>query len=211
MPVAEKRPLRVALTGSIAMGKSTVSEMFRNAGIPVFDADATVHEMYARGGRAVPMIAAHFPDAIVDGAVDRTKLSKLVLNDPDAIRMLEQIVHPLVHEEQRRFLDSARQAGVGLVLFDIPLLFEGNRTDEFDAVIVVSAPAAVQRERALARPGMTCEKFESILARQLPDEEKRRRADHIISTGVSLDDTRLAVKQVISELRQRAGQRAGNS
>ena len=209
--MAEKGPFQVALTGSIAMGKSTVSQMFRDEGIPVFDADAAVHEMYAKGGRAVPMIAVHFPDAIVDDAVERMRLSKLVLNDPDAISKLEQLVHPLVHEEQRRFLEAARQAGAPLVLFDIPLLYEGNRTNEFDAVIVVSAPAAVQRERALARPGMTSEKFESILARQVPDKEKCRQADFVISTGVSLDETRLAVKQVISELRHRAGQRAGKS
>ena len=209
--MAEKGPFQVALTGSIAMGKSTVSQMFRDEGIPVFDADAAVHEMYAKGGRAVPMIAVHFPDAIVDDAVERMRLSKLVLNDPDAISKLEQLVHPLVHEEQRRFLEAATQAGAPLVLFDIPLLYEGNRTNEFDAVIVVSAPAAVQRERALARPGMTSEKFESILARQVPDKEKCRQADFVISTGVSLDETRLAVKQVISELRHWAGQRTGKS
>ncbi len=211
MPVADKRPLRIALTGSIAMGKSTVSQMIRDEGVPVFDADATVHELYTKGGRAVPMIAKHFPDAIVDDAVERTKLSALVLNDHDAIRLLENIVHPLVHDEQRRFLETAARTGAALVVFDIPLLYEGDRANEFDAVIVVSAPAAVQRERALARPGMTREKFEAILARQVPDQEKRRRADFVVSTGVSLEDTRVAVKKVISELRRRAEQQAGNS
>jgi dephospho-CoA kinase len=211
LPVADKRPLRIALTGSIAMGKSTVSQMIRDEGVPVFDADATVHELYTKGGRAVPMIAKHFPDAIVDDAVERTKLSALVLNDHDAIRLLENIVHPLVHDEQRRFLETAARTGAALVVFDIPLLYEGDRANEFDAVIVVSAPAAVQRERALARPGMTREKFEAILARQVPDQEKRRRADFVVSTGVSLEDTRVAVKKVISELRRRAEQQAGNS
>jgi dephospho-CoA kinase len=193
------------------MGKSTVSQMIRDEGVPVFDADATVHELYTKGGRAVPMIAKHFPDAIVDDAVERTKLSALVLNDHDAIRLLENIVHPLVHDEQRRFLETAARTGAALVVFDIPLLYEGDRANEFDAVIVVSAPAAVQRERALARPGMTREKFEAILARQVPDQEKRRRADFVVSTGVSLEDTRVAVKKVISELRRRAEQQAGNS
>jgi dephospho-CoA kinase len=193
------------------MGKSTVSQMIRDEGVPVFDADATVHELYTKGGRAVPMIANHFPDAIVDDAVERTRLSALVLNDHDAIRLLENIVHPLVHDEQRRFLEAAERTGAALVVFDIPLLYEGDRANEFDAVIVVSAPAAVQRERALARPGMSREKFEAILARQVPDQEKRRRADFVVSTGVSLEDTRVAVKKVMSELRRRAEQQAGNS
>jgi dephospho-CoA kinase len=197
----------VALTGSIAMGKSTVSQMFRDQGIPVFDADAAVHTMYAKGGRAVEAIAEHFPQAIVDGAVDRTILSRLVVNSPDAIRRLEGIVHPLVHQEQERFVQEAARSQTPMIVLDIPLLFEGNRSREFDVVIVVSAPAAAQRERALARPGMTEEKFDAILARQVSDEEKRRRADFIISTGVSLDDTRIAVKKVIGELRKRAGKR----
>ena len=196
-------PLRVALTGSIAMGKSTVAQMIRDEGVHVFDADAAVHAMYARNGRAVAAVGNLFPDAIVDGAVDRTRLAAAVFGNKDAIKALEAIVHPLVHDEQRRFLEDAIGRGDPLVGFDIPLLFEGNRAREFDAVIVVSASAQQQRERALDRPGMTTEKFENILARQVPDEEKRNRADFVISTATSLDDTRLAVKEVIEQLRRR--------
>jgi dephospho-CoA kinase len=202
----DRLPLRIALTGSIAMGKSTVAQMMRDEGIAVFDADAAVHEMYARKGRAVAPVGRRFPDAIVDEAVDRTRLAQLVLGDSEAIKALEAIVHPLVHDEQRRFLEQAAQRDDLVVVFDIPLLFEGNRAKEFDAVIVVSASPEQQRERALDRPGMTAEKFESILARQVPDEEKRRRADFVISTGSTLDDTRLAVKGVVEQLRQRAMQ-----
>ena len=202
----DRLPLRIALTGSIAMGKSTVAQMMRDEGIAVFDADAAVHKMYARKGVAVAPVGRRFPDAIVDEAVDRTRLAQLVLGDSDAIKALEAIVHPLVHDEQRRFLEQAGQRGDPVVVFDIPLLFEGNRAQEFDAIIVVSASPEHQRERALSRPGMTAEKFESILARQVPDEEKRRRADFVISTGTTLDDTRLAVKRVVEQLRQRAMQ-----
>jgi dephospho-CoA kinase len=202
----DRLPLRIALTGSIAMGKSTVAQMMRDEGIAVFDADAAVHKMYARKGVAVAPVARRFPHAIVDEAVDRTRLAQLVLEDSEAIKALEAIVHPLVHDEQRRFLEQAGQRGDPVVVFDIPLLFEGNRAQEFDAIIVVSASPEQQRERALSRPGMTAEKFESILARQVPDEEKRRRADFVISTGTTLDDTRLAVKRVVEQLRQRAMQ-----
>jgi dephospho-CoA kinase len=202
----DRLPLRIALTGSIAMGKSTVAQMMRDEGIAVFDADAAVHKMYARNGPAVTPVGRRFPDAIVDEAVDRTRLAQLVLEDSEAIKALEAIVHPLVHDEQRRFLEQAGQRGDPVVVFDIPLLFEGNRAQEFDAIIVVSASAEQQRERALSRPAMTAEKFESILARQVPDEEKRRWADFVISTGTTLDDTRLAVKRVVEQLRQRATQ-----
>jgi dephospho-CoA kinase len=202
----EKCPLRIALTGSIAMGKSTVSQMIRDEGVPVFDADAAVHRMYSKGGRAVEAVGMVFPEAIDNGAVDRNKLAEIVLRDKQAIKALEAIVHPLVHDEQRRFLELAAEQGEPVTVFDIPLLFEGKRETEFDAVIVVSASASQQRERALSRPGMTTEKFESILVRQVPDEEKRRLADFVISTGVSLDETRFAVKQVIRELRKRATQ-----
>ena len=202
----DKQPMRIALTGSIAMGKSTVAQMLRDEGIAVFDADAAVHEMYAVNGRAVSPVGERFPDAIVDEAVDRTRLAAAVLGNTEAMKALEDIVHPLVHEEQRRFLDQAAQRGDPIVVFDIPLLFEGNRPAEFDAVIVVSASPEQQRERALGRPGMTTEKFESILARQVPDEDKRRQADFVISTATSLDDTRLAVKKVLEQLRHRAMQ-----
>ncbi len=200
----DRLPIRVALTGSIAMGKSTVAQMIRDEGIAVYDADAAVHEMYSKGGRAVQAVGALFPDAIIDEAVDRTKLAQHVLGNKEAMKALEAVVHPLVHDEQRKFLQHAVQRGDPVVVFDIPLLFEGNRANEFDAVVVVSASEQQQRERALARPGMSAEKFESIVARQVPDEEKRRRADFVISTGTSLDDTRLAVKRVVDQLRHQA-------
>ncbi|MGE0044366.1 MAG: dephospho-CoA kinase, partial [Hyphomonadaceae bacterium] len=167
----------LGLTGSIGMGKSATAQMFREAGVPVYDADAAVHALYAKGGAAVAPIAEAFPSAVKDGAVDRGALSGLVLNDPEAMRGLESIVHPLVRQAQMQFLDRHRKAGAAIVVLDIPLLFEGGGERFLDAVAVVSAPAAVQRARVLARPGMTPEKFEAILAKQMPDAEKRKRAD----------------------------------
>lgn len=202
--MTERAMLKVALTGSIAMGKSTVAGMIRELGVPVFDADAAVHELYAAGGKAVEPVGSLFPDAIVDGAVDRTRLSGLVVGKPDAMARLEQVVHPLVHAEQDEFLRDAKEQAQSLVVFDIPLLFEGNRADEFDAVLVVSAPADKQRERALARPGMTVDKFEAILARQVPDADKCARADYVIPTGGSLDETRTAVITALDDLKQQA-------
>ncbi len=206
--MAEPGVFKVALTGSIAMGKSTVAGMLRDAGVAVFDADATVHQLYSEGGEAVALIADAFPGAVVDNRVDRTKLSAIVLSDPEAIKRLEQIVHPLVHREQDRFLEQAMTDAALLVVFDIPLLFEGGREGEFDAVMVVSAPAKLQRERALARDGMSVEKFEAILARQVPDAVKRSKADIIIPTGTSLDETRKAVNTAIEELRAKLGSAA---
>ncbi len=202
--MAERPMLKVALTGSIAMGKSTVASIIRELGVPVFDADAAVHELYAAGGKAVEPVGALFPDAIVDGAVDRTRLSGLVVGSPEAMAKLEQVVHPLVHNEQDEFLREANDQGQPIVVFDIPLLFEGNRADEFDAVLVVSAPAEKQRERALARPGMTVDKFEAILARQVPDADKCARADYVIPTGGSLDETRVAVVAALDDLKRQA-------
>lgn len=195
--------LKVALTGSIAMGKSTVAQMMREAGVPVFDADAAVHTLYSTGGRAVPKVAALFPDVVVDGAIDRALLSRHVVGDGEAMKKLETIVHPLVKQEQQAFLRSAEIAGDKLVVFDIPLLFEGNRQAEFDAVLVVSAPADEQRRRALARDGMTEEKFEAILKKQVPDAKKRELADIVISTGNSLDETRAQVENEIQRLRNK--------
>lgn len=200
--MADRTTLKVALTGSIAMGKSTVSQMIRDLGVPVFDADAAVHDLYAAGGKAVKQLRGAFPEAIVEGAVDRTRLSALVVGKPEAMARLEQIVHPLVHAAQDDFLRRAAEAGEPLVVFDIPLLFEGNRAGEFDAVLVVSASARQQRDRALARPGMTVEKFEAILARQMPDTEKCKRADHVIPTGGSLDETRAAVAAALDDLKR---------
>lgn len=190
----------LGLTGSIGMGKSTVAEMFRAEGAPVYDADAAVHRLYAEGGAAVGPVGEAFPEAIVEGAVDRERLSKLVLNDPEALQRLEHIVHPLVGAAQMQFLDDARRAGAPVVVLDIPLLFEKGGAARVDVIAVVSAPADVQRARVLARPGMTPEKFEAILAKQTPDAEKRARADFVIDTGVGVDETRAQVRAVLKAL-----------
>lgn len=194
----------IGLTGSIGMGKSTVAKMFAEEGAAVFDSDAAVHQLYARGGAAVAAVGAEFPGAIRDGAVDRALLSPLVLNNPMALKRLEQIVHPFVRQAQVAFAEAARAAGAAFVLFDIPLLLEGKGADLFDTIVVVSAPAEVQRARVLARPGMTEEKFAQILARQMPDAEKRARADFVIDTGVTLDETRAQVRAVLDVLNEAA-------
>lgn len=198
--MADASVLRAALTGSIAMGKSTVADMLRDAGIPVFDADAVVHRLYARGGAAVEPVGRLFPSAVKQGAVDRAALSTQVLNDSGAMKKLEAVVHPLVRHEQDVFMESVESAGNKIAVFDIPLLFETGRADEFDAVLVVSAPYEVQRARALSRPDMSEEKFEAILARQVPDENKRAAATHVISTDVPMDDTRAQVLAIVEEL-----------
>ncbi len=191
----------VGLTGSIGMGKSTVAQMFRDEGAPVYDADAAVHALYDRGGAAVGPVGEVFPAAVVDGAIDRAKLSAFVLADADALRTLESIVHPLVGQAQLAFLEAARAAGATLAVLDIPLLFEKGGEKRVDKVIVVSAPHEVQRARVLARTGMSAEKFEAILAKQTPDAEKRARADVVIDTGGSLEETRAQVKTVLDALK----------
>ncbi len=191
----------LGLTGSIGMGKSTVAGMFRDLGVPVFDADAAVHEVYARGGAAVTPLQAAFPAAVIDGAVDRTKLSAEVIGKPDALLRLESIVHPLVQEVRNRFMAEAERRGDTLLVFDIPLLFETGGEKRCDEIVVVSAPADVQRARVLARPGMTPEKFAAILAKQMPDADKRARATYVISTGGGLEETRAAVVALVSKLR----------
>ncbi len=196
------------LTGSIGMGKSTAARAFRRLGVPVFDADAAVHALQAKGGRAVRPIGAAFPGTVTGGAVDREALRRAVLGDPAALKRLEAIVHPLVRAEQRRFLARWRGRGARLVVLDIPLLFETRRPSrEFDAVIVVSAPAAVQRARVLARRGMTESRLDAILARQMPDAEKRRRATHVIRTGLSRRHAEAAVRRLVGSARDacRAG------
>ncbi|MEQ8345946.1 MAG: dephospho-CoA kinase [Sneathiellaceae bacterium] len=196
--------LHLGLTGSIGMGKSTVAGMFRDLGVPVFDADAAVHALYARGGAAVAPLGEAFPAAIVDDAVDRERLGREVLGDREALRRLERIVHPLVGGMRQDFLAAAEAAGAPFVVLDIPLLFETGGQDRVDAVVVVSAPAAAQRERVLKRPGMTEEKFSAILDKQVPDAEKRARADHVIPTGGSLAETREHVAAVAAALRAQA-------
>ncbi len=191
----------LGLTGGIGMGKSTAAGTFRRLGVPVFDADAAVHALQARGGRAVAPIRAAFPGTIRDGAVDREALRRAVLGDPPALKRLEGIVHPLVRAEERRFLARCRRRGARLAVLDVPLLFETGGEQRCDAVVVVSAPAAVQRARVLARGGMTPERLSAILSRQMPDSEKRRRADFVIRTGLSRGHARRAIRRLLQRFR----------
>lgn len=194
----------LGLTGSIGMGKSTTAAMFRDENIPVHDADQAVHRIYA--GVAAPMIEEAFPGTVVDGTVDREKLAAKVLGNPEALRRLERIVHPLVRADADAFVENARKAGEPLVVLDIPLLFETGGRDRVDRILVVTAPPEIQRERVMARPGMTEQKFQSILARQVPDAEKRSLADHVIDTSNGIETARDAVRALIATLR---GDRAG--
>jgi dephospho-CoA kinase len=188
--------LILGLTGSVGMGKSVTARFFAEAGVPVHDADAAVHRLYE--GVAVPAIEAAFPGTIIDGKVDRTKLSARVLGDGAALKRLEAIVHPLVRESERQLLADAERRGEKVVVLDIPLLFETGGDRRVDAVVVVSAPLEVQRERVLARPGMTVEKFEAILAKQMPDAEKRRRADFVVDTSRGFEAAREQVRAVLA-------------
>ena len=188
----------LGLTGSIGMGKSTTAKMFVEEGVPVHDSDEAVHRLYA--GVAAPLIEARFPGTVVDGVVDRERLSKAVLGNKQALRDLEGIVHPLVRADADAFLARHRAAGAPLVVLDIPLLFETGGRDRVDRVVVVTAPADVQRERVLARPGMGEEKLAAILARQVPDADKRDKADHVIDTGRGIEVARAAVKALIAAL-----------
>ena len=192
--------LVLGLTGSIGMGKSTAAEMFRRLGIPVHDADASVHSLFQAGGLAVAPISRRFPDAVVDGAVDRERLGKIVFGDAAALRDLEAIVHPLVRRERDRFLDLQRRGRRRAAVLDIPLLFETGGEDICDYVFVVSAPAFLQRQRVLARPGMTAERLSSILKKQMPDGEKRRRADYVLHTGLGRAVTVRAIKKILRHL-----------
>ena len=190
--------LRLGLTGSIGMGKSATAGMFRMSGVPVFDADAAVHALYE--GRAAPLIDAAFPGTVEGGRVDRTRLSAQVVGDAEAIRRLEDIVHPLVREERARFLAEARAAGARLVVFDVPLLFETGGAAGVDATVVVSAPPGIQRARVLERPGMTEAKLAGILARQMPDAEKRRRAHFVVDTGRGFAFAEAQVRDIVRAL-----------
>jgi dephospho-CoA kinase len=189
-----------ALTGSIAMGKSETAKMFAERGVPVFDSDRAVHALYARGGDAVAAIQSLIPDAVVDGAVDRQRLSAAVMKDEALLQRIEQVVHPLVRRTQDLFIAGAKSANVPLVVLDIPLLFETGRDSEVDRIIVVSAPPEIQRSRALQRPGMTPQKLDFILSKQLNDAEKRRRADYVIDTSRGLDDAGRQVDAVAADL-----------
>jgi len=194
----------IALTGSIGMGKSTVARMFERAGVPVFDADAEVRRLQAPGGALVEAIARRFPGSARDGAIDREALSALVLGKPDELAALEAIVHPAVHQARTRFILDHGDAPA--LLFDIPLLFETGGEGAFDKVVVVSAPGDVRRQRVLARPGMTADKLDALLARQLPDEEKRARADFVVDTGGSLEETKRQVEHILACLGLGAGE-----
>ena len=185
----------IGLTGSVGMGKSTAARFFAEQGVPVHDADAVVHQLYA--GEAVPAIEAAFPGTTQDGKVDRNRLATLVLDDPATLKKLEAIVHPLVHAAERRLLAEAAARGVKVAVLDIPLLFETGADKRVDAVVVVSAPAEVQQSRVLARAGMTIEKLDAILGRQMPDAEKRRQADFVVDTSGSFDATRAQIRAIL--------------
>ncbi len=189
----------LGLTGSIGMGKSTTARLFADEGISTHDSDASVHEFYS--GVGAPMIAAAFPDAIFDGKVDRQKLSSRVLGDSQALQKLESIVHPFVASSRDAFLRATEERGDDMAVLDIPLLFETGGDNGVDVVVVASAPADVQRARVLARPGMTPEKFEHLLSRQIPDAEKRRRADFVVETGGGIDPAKEQVRAIIRAVR----------
>lgn len=185
----------LAITGSIGMGKSTVANMFEHAGIPVFDADAVVRKLQTSDPKLIAAIGARFPSTVRDGVLDREALARAVLGTPLELKELEAIVHPKVQAARTRFIEDHKDAPA--LLFDIPLLFETGGERAFDTVIVVSAPADVQRERVLGRPGMTAEKLDAILARQMPDEEKRKRADFVVDTGADLSTTQRQVSEIL--------------
>ena len=187
----------LGLTGSIGMGKSTTAKLFEEAGVPVYDADASVHRLYE--GEAAPAIEAAFPGTTTDGKVDRNKLSARVVHDPAAIRQLEQIVHPMLGASRQKFLDDAERSGAPVAVVDVPLLFETGGEKRVDAVVVVTTTPEIQRQRILARDNMTSEKLDAILARQLPDAEKRRRADFVVDTSHGLDPVRIRIRDILTE------------
>ncbi|MBX9777856.1 MAG: dephospho-CoA kinase [Xanthobacteraceae bacterium] len=188
----------LGLTGSVAMGKSTTARFFAEEGVPVHDSDSVVHRLYEN--EAVPLIEAAFPGTTADGKVDRVKLGSRVMGDLAALRQLEAIVHPLVWDAERRFLEEAQAKGVPVVLLDIPLLFETGGDSRVDAVVVATAPAEVQRARVLERPGMTEQRLQAMLARQMPDSEKRLRADFIVDTSRGFEDARAQVQEILRKV-----------
>jgi dephospho-CoA kinase len=188
----------LGLTGSIGMGKSTTAAMFRDLGVPVHDSDAAVHRLYS--GPAAPLIEAAFPGVVKSGTVNRTLLGQRVLGNTDAMQRLEAIVHPLVRTQERAFLEAAAASRAPVAVIDIPLLFETKGENRVDAIVVVTASAEIQRQRVLARPGMDEKRFLQILARQMPDEEKRRRAHFVVDTGLGLDHARRQVRDILRAL-----------
>ncbi|MBC7102053.1 MAG: dephospho-CoA kinase [Parvibaculum sp.] len=197
--------LLIGLTGSIGMGKSETAKMFRELGVPVYDADAAVHKLYEKGGKAVEPLRAAFPAAIMDDAVDRKALSRCVIGLPDEMKKLEAIVHPLVGEAQMDFLRENMAAGQAMAVLDIPLLYETGGETRVDVVVVVSAPYDIQKTRVLARPDMDEAKFAAIHARQVPDAEKRRRADFVVESDKGLDHARAQVAAIVEILKTRQG------
>jgi dephospho-CoA kinase len=191
----------IGLTGSIGMGKSTTAAMFREAGVPVYDADAAVHDLYDAGGAAVGPVGEAFPGAVRDGKVDREALRQAVLDKPDELKRLNAIVHPLVGRDRVKFFEAATASGADMVVLDIPLLFETGGDANMDAVVVASAPAHMQRERVLARPGMTPERLDAILAQQMADAEKRARAHFVVDTSKGLEPARAQVAEIIAAMR----------
>jgi dephospho-CoA kinase len=190
----------LGLTGSVGMGKSTAAKMLRRMGVPVYDADAAVHGMMSRGGIAVAKVAAAFPGVEHNGAIDRAALGKRVFGDEPAMKRLEAIIHPLVREDEKAFLAAQHRRKTRLVAMDVPLLFESGRQERYDATMVVTAPAFVQRARVMARPGMTPARFAAILARQMPDVEKRKRADFIVPSGLGRAATWRSLRAVLRKL-----------
>ena len=190
----------LGLTGSIAMGKSTTARMFAEAGVPVWDADAAVHRAYGPGGAAVEPVGALVPDALAPAGIDREALRRAIAADPDLLTRIERVVHPIVGADRGRFLEEARDAGEAVVLLDIPLLFETGGDAHVDRTVVVTCPAQEQRRRALARPGMTPERLDAILARQVPDAEKRARADFVVDTGGGMEAARAQVRAILDAL-----------
>lgn len=190
--------LILGLTGSIGMGKSTTAQLFAEAGVPVYDADATVHKVYE--GEAAPAIEAAFPGTTVDGKVDRARLSATVVHDPAAIKRLEEIVHPMLRAYHQKFLDDAERSGAPVAVVDVPLLFETGGEKRVDAVVVVTTSPEIQRQRILARENMTEEKLDAILARQMPDAEKRKRADFVVDTSHGLDPVRAQIRDILDRV-----------
>jgi dephospho-CoA kinase len=196
----------LGLTGSIGMGKSTTAKLFADAGVPVYDADATVHQIYQ--GEAAPVIEAAFPGTTVDGRVDRGKLSAKVVHNPAAMKQLEALVHPMLRAHHQKFLDDAERSGAPVAVVDIPLLFETGGEKRVDAVVVVTTSPEIQRERILARDNMTAEKLDHILARQMPDAEKRKRADFVVDTSDGLDPVRSRIRDILAEAAKMPRRRA---
>ncbi len=199
------RPFVIGLTGSIGMGKSETAKLFAAEGVPVHDADAATARLYGQGGAAVAAVARAFPGAVKNAAVDRAALSALIVNDPSELQKLEALVHPLVAAERDAFLQTV---DAPLVLFDVPLLFETGGQADMDAIVVASAPEAVQRQRVLSRPGMTDEKFQALKARQLPDAQKRQQAHYVVMTDKGLDHARQQVKMILADIRNKLNKNA---